>query len=292
MLHSLENAPLSVHELAPAKVNLLLSVGKKRRDGYHDLVSVMQTVGLYDRLTLTSDTGEGIELACRNSGLPTGKGNLAYDAAVKFFSCTGIENTGVRIDLEKQLPMQAGLGGGSADAAAVLRGLGRLYAPSLGTAALERMGAALGSDVPFCVRGGTALVLGRGEHVESLPPLPSCYFVLVKPPLAFSTGNMYGRIDSRGLCEATSGAEMTAALERGDLSAVCRLMDNTFERVIDPECEVFAIRRRLTELGALGAMLSGSGSAVFGIFKNEAPARLAADTLRAFYPETFCAPSV
>ena len=282
----------SVQELAAAKVNLLLSVGQKRPDGYHDLVSIMQTVGVYDRLTITSGTGAPMELVCRNADLPAGEGNLAYDAAVKFFSYTGIENTGVRIELDKQLPMQAGLGGGSADAAAVLRGLARLYAPQLAAAELERMAAALGSDVPFCIRGGTALIRGRGERVEPLPPLPRCFFVLVKPSLSFSTGRMYGLIDSRGLCEASSGGEMIAALGRGDLAEVCRLMDNTFERVLPPDSAVFAIRRRLLELGALGAMLSGSGSAVFGIFTEEEEARSAAGLLRASYPETFCCPSV
>ena len=194
--------------------------------------------------------------------------------------------------MDKRLPTQAGLGGGSADAAAVLRGLARLYAPATSPAELERMGAGLGSDVPFCVRGGTALVLGRGERLEPLPPLPKCCFVLVKPPLAFSTGHMYGLIDGRELCETTSAAAMEAALKEGDLAAVCRAMDNTFERVIDPACEVFSIRRRLTESGALGAMLSGSGSAVFGIFADEAQARRAADRMGTFYPETFCAPGV
>ena len=280
-----------VTEQAPAKVNLLLNVGRKREDGYHELVSVMQTVGVYDALTVTAHTGGGIELTCDEPGLATDGTNLCYKAAVKFFSYTGMENDGVAIHLQKRLPMQAGLGGGSADAAAVLRALRQLYAPDLPDADLETMAADLGSDVPFCVRGGTALARGRGEKLESLPVLPSCWFVLVKPEAAFSTGKMYGLIDSRG-CYDEEGAEaMLAALCSGDLQAVCAAMGNTFERTLPPDSEIFAIRQRLMGLGALGAMMSGSGSAVFGLFADEETARIAVSTLRQSYPKSFCGKS-
>ncbi|MBQ2062703.1 MAG: 4-(cytidine 5'-diphospho)-2-C-methyl-D-erythritol kinase [Oscillospiraceae bacterium] len=281
----------AVTERAPAKVNLLLRVGRKRGDGYHELVSVMQTVGVYDTLTVRAHTGAGIVLTCDEPGLATDETNLCHKAAVKFFSYTGIANDGVAIHLKKRLPMQAGLGGGSADAASVLRALRRLYARSLPDAELETMAEDLGSDVPFCVRGGTMLARGRGERLTELPPLPACCFVIVKPELAFSTGRMYGLIDERG-CHDGGGAEtMIAALRAGDLPAVCAAMDNTFERVIPPDSEIFAIRRRLTGLGALGAMMSGSGSAVFGVFDNEETAHVAAAILRGTYPHTFCGKS-
>ena len=280
-------------ERAPAKVNLLLAVGEKRPDGYHDLVSVMQTVGVWDELIIRAHTDGGIALTCDNADLPADETNLCYKAAVKFFSYTGVANDGVSIDLKKVLPMQAGLGGGSADAAAVLRGLRRLYAPELPDAELEAMAADLGSNVPFCVRGGTVSVRGRGERLETLPCLPESWFVLVKPPLACSTGRMYGLIDEGRFYD--SGAEqaeaMAAALDRGDLPGVCGAMLNTFERVLPPDSEIFAIRQRLLDLGALGAMLSGSGSAVFAVFDREDTARMAVGALRGTYPETFCGKS-
>ena len=187
--------------------------------------------------------------------------------------------------------MQAGLGGGSADAAAVLRGLRQLYAPELPDVNLETMAADLGSDVPFCVRGGTALARGRGEELTELPPIPPCWFVLVKPEAAFSTGKMYGLIDERRCYDEGSAETMIAALKAGDMKAVCAAMGNTFQRILAPDSEIFAIQRRLRALGALGAMMSGSGSAVFGIFADEEAARMAATALRGSYPKTFCGPS-
>lgn len=286
-----EPAETTVTEQAAAKVNLLLNVGRKREDGYHELVSVMQTVGVYDTLTVTAHTSGGIELSCDEPSLATDETNLCYKAAVKFFTYTGIENDGVTIDLQKRLPMQAGLGGGSADAAAVLRGLRRLYKPELSDAALETMAAELGSDVPFCVRGGTALARGRGEELTELPPLPTCWFVLVKPEDAFSTGKMYGLIDDRRCYDEGGADAILAALKAGDLKAVCAAMGNTFERTLPPDSEIFAIRQRLMGLGALGAMMSGSGSAVFGVFADEDRARMACSALRGTYPATFCGKS-
>ncbi|MBE6989996.1 MAG: 4-(cytidine 5'-diphospho)-2-C-methyl-D-erythritol kinase [Ruminococcaceae bacterium] len=285
-------AEQTVTERASAKVNLLLAVGEQRPDGYHELVSVMQTVDVCDTLTVRAHTGGGLELTCSNPDLPTDESNLAYRAAVKFFSYTGIENDGVSIELQKLLPMQAGLGGGSADAAAVLRALRQLYAPELPWEELESLAADLGSDVPFCVRGGTVLIRGRGERLAPLVPLPPCWFVLVKPPVSFSTRTMYELID-RHRCYDTSGADdMVTALSAGDLPAVCAAMTNTFQRVLPPDSEIFAIRARLLSLGALGAMLSGSGSAVFGIFADEESARMACAALRGTWPETFCGRSL
>ena len=279
-----------VTERACAKVNLLLAVGEKRHDGYHDLVSVMQTVGVWDELTIRAHTGGGIALTCDDPNLASDETNLCYKAAVKFFTYTGVDNDGVSIDLKKTLPMQAGLGGGSADAAAVLRGLRELYDPELPDEELEAMAADLGSDVPFCVRGGTALARGRGEKLKPLPRLPECWFVLVKPPVACPTGRMYGLIDEGRFYDSgeEQAAAMTAALDRGDLTGVCAAMLNTFERVLPPDSEIFAIRDRLLSLGATGTMLSGSGSAVFAVFDREETARMAAAALRGNYPETFC----
>ena len=188
--------------------------------------------------------------------------------------------------------MQAGLGGGSSDAAAVLRALRRLYAPDMPLEELERMAIRLGSDVPYCVRGATTLVEGRGEHLTQLTALPACWCVLCKPDIACPTGAMYGEIDRRGAHLTLDVQEMVRALERGDLAAVCALVGNVFEQVIDPESDIFTIRRRLTELGADAACMSGSGSAVFGLFTKEETARAAQELLSQDYPRTFFAKTV
>ncbi len=287
-----EDAALqTVRESAPAKINLMLAVGELRPDGFHELISVMQTANVCDELTLRAIDGD-IQLTCDREDLLADDSNLCHKAAVKFFSYTGI-NAGVSIELKKKIPMQAGLGGGSADAAAVLRGLRRLYAPSVTDEELEAMAADLGSDVPFCVRGGTVLVRGRGERLVDLPRLPACWFVLVKPDFACSTAEMYGLIDRHRCYDDGSrqASDMVAALENGDLAGVCGAVLNTFERVLPPESEVFTIRKRLRDLGAAAAMLCGSGSAVFGVFAREEEALMAAAALRGTYPETFCGKS-
>ncbi|MBQ6974482.1 MAG: 4-(cytidine 5'-diphospho)-2-C-methyl-D-erythritol kinase [Oscillospiraceae bacterium] len=253
-------------EKAPAKINLQLSVGPRRADGYHELASVMQTVDVCDTLTVTAHTGGGMSLTCNHPDLSPGEDNLVCRAAVLFFQCTGVPMDGVTIHLHKVIPMPAGLGGGSADAAAALRALRRLYAPALPDSELETMAAALGSDVPFCVRGGTALAAGRGEKLSPLPPLPQCWAVLVKPHEAYSTAAMYRRIDDTACYDPLDAAPMVSALTAGDLPGVCAAMTNTFEKVLPPDAATAALCRRLKEQGAMGAMLSGSGSAVFGLF--------------------------
>ena len=257
---------MTLVEKAPAKINLQLSVGPRRADGYHELASVMQTVDVCDTLTVTAHTGGGMSLTCNHPDLSTGEDNLVYRAAVLFFQRAGIALDGVTIHLHKVIPMQAGLGGGSADAAAALRALRRLYAPALPDSELETMAAALGSDVPFCVRGGTALAAGRGEKLSPLPPLPKCWAVLVKPHEAYSTSAMYRRIDESACYDPLDAAPMVSALTAGDLPGVCAAMTNTFEKVLPPDAATAALCRRLKEQGAMGAMLSGSGSAVFGLF--------------------------
>lgn len=282
-------AQTTVCEQAYAKVNLLLSVGRKRPDGYHDLVSVMQTVTLSDTLQLRTHNCGGISLHCAGVEVPDGRENLAYRAAVKFFSFTEIENKGLDIELTKQIPTQAGLGGGSADAAAVLRGLRRLYAPQMPYGLLEKAAMELGSDVPFCVRGGTAMVQGKGEAVRPLPPLAPVWFLLVKPEEAYATAAMYRQIDTMELWEAGDASAMEEALARQDIRGVCHAMHNTFTRCLPMQSQAPAIVRRLLVLGAESAMLSGSGSAVFGVFCDEERAHEAFAMLRCDYPATFLA---
>lgn len=279
-------------ELAPAKLNLTLDVGARRPDGYHDITSIMHSVALCDRLTLRETGGGQLSLACQGVELPTGPENLVWRAAETFFRETGLICPGIDMQLEKHIPSQAGLGGGSSDAAAALRGLRRLYAPSLPDEALEQMAARVGSDVPYCVRGGTALAQGRGERLTRLPELRGCCFVIVKPDLACSTAAMYRQLDAITIQARPDSAAMIRALEQGDPEAVCRLVGNVFEQALPADCEVFAIRRRLLALGAGAACMTGSGSAVMGLFLRPEAARAAAEALRADFPLTWFAPSV
>ncbi len=283
---------MKIEELAPVKLNLTLDVGEKHFDGYHNVTSIMTSAALYDTLTLEDGTGSGITLTCSDPSLACDESNLAYRAAQLFFDYTGIECDGVNIHLEKQIPMQAGLGGGSSDAAAVLRGLRRLYAPNMTLRELERISIQLGSDVPYCICGATTLVTGRGEELRKVAPMPACWYVLCKPEESYSTAAMYHRIDeTQPECALDTDGMMTA-LEQGDLAKIAALIGNIFEYVLPEENQVAPIREKLLELGADAACMSGSGSAVFGLFAEESTATAAFEALKGVYPCTYLVQSV
>lgn len=269
-------------EKAYAKVNLTLAVGEKRPDGYHEVVSVMQRVSLCDTLT-AEQTREGITLTCSDPALPSGEENLAHRAASLFFRETGIAG-GAALTLEKRIPSQAGLGGGSSDAASALLALRKLYAPALPDTELETMAAALGSDVPFFIRGGTQLATGRGEVLSPLPPLTDGWFVIVKPTESFSTPAMYRRLDS-----LPPACTPPLPPLQGGLPALASGLFNRFEAAIPAGSAVWDIKARLAAYGALASLLSGSGSAVFGLFDTETAARAAVEALRPAWPEIFLA---
>ena len=269
-------------EKAYAKVNLKLAVGEKRPDGYHEVVSVMQRVSLHDTLT-AEQTREGITLTCSDPALPSGEENLAHRAASLFFRETGIAG-GAALTLEKRIPSQAGLGGGSSDAASALLALRKLYAPALSDTELETMAAALGSDVPFFIRGGTQLATGRGEVLSPLPPLTDGWFVIVKPTESFSTPAMYRRLDN-----LPPACTPPLPPLQGGLPALAAGLFNRFEAAIPAGSAVWDIKARLAAYGALASLLSGSGSAVFGLFDTETAARAAVEALRPAWPEIFLA---
>ncbi len=269
-------------EKAYAKVNLTLAVGEKRPDGYHEVVSVMQRVSLHDTLT-AEQTREGITLTCSDPALPSGEENLAHRAASLFFRETGIAG-GAALTLEKRIPSQAGLGGGSSDAASALLALRKLYAPALSDTELETMAAALGSDVPFFIRGGTQLATGRGEVLSPLPPLTDGWFVIVKPTESFSTPSMYRRLDN-----LPPACTPPIPPLQGGLPALAVGLFNRFEAAIPAGSAVWDIKARLAAYGALASLLSGSGSAVFGLFDTETAARAAVEALRPAWPEIFLA---
>ena len=260
---------------APAKINLALDILGKRPDGYHALCSVMQTVSLCDTVEL-AEGGEGFTLSMAGFTPPEGKKTLEQRAAEAFFARLGREMPPLTVAITKRTPAYAGLGGGSADVAALLRILRDRYAPEMEDTTLESIGAEVGSDMPFCLRGGTALAAGRGEILTDLPPLPDCWIVLCKPPFPIPTPMLFARADSVAIRHRPDIPGMRKALENGDLEGVAGRLGNVFEEVLPPECgAVFAIRDALLAAGALGAGMSGSGPTVFGIFREEGLARAA-----------------
>lgn len=283
---------MKLTEMAPAKLNLTLEVGEKRSDGYHEVQSVMSCAALYDEVALESGTDGGISMICDCPGLPLDDTNLCLRAAKLFFQKTGIPCDGLHIELSKRIPMQSGLGGGSADAAAVLRGLRKLYRPEMMIKDLERMAAELGSDVPFCVRSVTAMVRGRGEQLLKLPKLPLCWFVICKPEFSFSTAEMYAKLDEKEPVSSIDTLGLIKALEYQDMQEISDRLGNCFEGVLEESSEIFAIKNRLLALGARNACMSGSGSAVYGLFTQEDEAKAAAAELQKAYPQTWFAESV
>lgn len=287
-----EERPARTTETACAKVNLTLSVGEKRSDGYHEVETVMTAVGLCDTVTLYRNTGPWDKLECDPPVTERAGDNLCMKALRVFFEEFGPKKDFVTIQLEKHIPTQAGLGGGSSDAAAVLRGLRTLYAPNMTDTRLEKMAEKLGSDVPFFIRGGTALATGRGEKLEALPKMPQCWLVIVKPEESHSTAAMYAAIDS---AESRSGSDSRIVLEglnSGDLAKIAAGLSNDFQQVLPEGGAIPAIVETLRQQGALNAQMTGSGSAVFGLFRHKEDAELAASVLKEDYPQTFCVPQV
>lgn len=269
---------------AYAKLNLALDITGKREDGYHLMHMVMQTVDLCDFLELKR-LEAGIEFSCDDPSIPCGEGNIAWKAAAAFFNEAGISG-GVAIALRKAIPHEAGLAGGSADAAAVLKGLNQLYEAPFSLSALCRVGEMLGADVPYCIVGGTAEVKGIGEQITPLARFPECTVVIVKPEEGIGTKEAFTRIDRLEQLLHPDVAAMVSAVARKDLKQAAQCMGNVFEQVCTVE-EVFSVKERLISLGALGALMSGSGSAVFGVFACFDAAQRAVTVLKEEYGSVF-----
>ena len=278
---------------APAKINLALDILGARPDGYHDLRMIMQTVSLCDTVTVAA-TAAGFALESGGAFSPTGQKSLEQRAAEAFFAAIGSPMPGLRVTLQKVTPAYAGLGGGSADVAALLRLLREAYAPELSTAELERIGFTVGSDMPFCVRGGTCLAEGRGEVLTDLTPLPRCWIVLCKPPFGLPTPALFARVDSADLGKRPDISGMVKALEQGDLRGVACRLGNVFQQVLTAEegREIAAIQASMIEMGALGAAMSGSGPTVFGLFDRRTAAENCRTVLAETYGQTYLAEPV
>lgn len=273
----------SVTVLAPAKLNLTLDITGLAPNGYHELDMLMQTVSLYERVTV--EKSRGLSVLLPGSRVPGGKHNTAYKAAVAFFQETGLL-AGAHITIHKAVPVRAGMAGGSADAAAVLVGLNVLYGARLSTEELCRIGLAVGADVPFSLLGGTARVRGIGDILEPLPPCPACWFTVVMPAAGVSTPQAYAFYDEKGTDRRPGSEAAAAALARGDLPALCAAMGNALE-FSSPSKANGPICGMLRENGALAAQMTGSGAAVFGVFDSQPQAERARAALAARWPHTW-----
>ena len=284
---------MTLHEKAYAKVNLTLDVLGKREDGYHDLKSVMQTVSLYDDIYLDVNTGKDWELVCDKEGIPCDARNLVWKAAEAYLNAIHKDVEGLTMKIEKRIPSGAGMGGGSADAAAVLRALNRYFGEPLTIMELADVGALVGSDVPFCVLGGTVMCEGRGELLRKLPDSPQCIFALCKPEFSVSTPVLYRKLDEVENPLHPDSDAMEAAINAGDLMEMVKYIENAFDPVVSAEHpEIDHIKEVYRRHGALATQMTGSGSVVFGIMPDMASAEKAKEALQKTYAEVFTAVSV
>ena len=280
---------------ANAKINLTLDVLRKREDGYHDLCMVMQSITLSDMLTFRpKQQKDELRVYSNLDFLPTGRKNLAAIAALNFWQAAGMPEQGLEIHIEKRIPVCAGMAGGSSDAAAVLRWLNEQNGNPFTMRELAKIGERVGSDVPYCVLGCTALAEGRGEILTELPKLPHCWVVVSKPEFPISTPELFAKIDSTKLRCRPDTAGVLEALKAQDLDGVAKRMYNVFEDALPKMyySRISELKRLLIHYGAMGANMTGSGSATFGLFSDEATAQTAYEELKQICEETFLCESV
>ena len=265
---------------ALGKINLGLDVLGRRENGYHDVRMVMQTVYLYDRIIMKKSKTPGIRLETNLYYLPVNENNLAYQTAQMLMDEFHMEE-GVSIQLDKHIPVAAGMAGGSSNAAAVLFGMNRMFSLGLSQKELMERGVKLGADVPYCIMRGTVLAEGIGEILTPLSPMPKCYVLIAKPAISVSTKMVYEKLDSHEIEDHPDIDGILAGLKAGDLKKVAGSMGNVLERVtVDAYPVIDRIKKMMIKEGALNAMMSGSGPTVFGIFEEKATARKAADAIR------------
>ena len=283
----------TLYEGAYAKLNLTLDVLGKREDGYHDIKSVMQTVSIRDDIEIDIGTQKPWSLTCTMEGIPTDNTNLAWKAAELFFERIGEDPNGLAIRITKRIPTEAGMGGGSADAAAVLRALNRHYGSPLSIGALAELGALVGSDVPFCVIGGKSLVEGRGERVRKLADIPECFFVVCKPDFSISTPELYRKIDTEVIGKRPDHAAMESAILTGDLGKIAENLCNVFDPLVTKEhLEMNYIKSIFNSYGAVGYQMTGSGSAVFAVVSDFEFAAVICNMLKDHYPQVYIGKAV
>lgn len=268
---------------ALAKINLGLDVLRRREDGYHEVKMIMQTIGLHDDLEIRKTKTPGIQVKTNLYYLPTNENNLVYKAAKLLMDEFQIQD-GVSIQLKKRIPVAAGMAGGSSDGAAVLWGINQMYGLGLSMQALMERGVRLGADVPYCIQRGTALAEGIGEKLSVLPPMPKCTILIAKPGISVSTKFVYENLHANDLKpeQHPDVDSMIEAMRQKDLGLLCSRMGNVLESVTIPAYPVInEIKRTMMDNGAIGSMMSGSGSTVFGIFDSPVAAKQAMKAVRA-----------
>lgn len=271
---------------APAKINLSLDVLNKRADGYHEVEMIMTTIDLSDRIGLSEIREDEIRIISQNRFVPDDQRNLAYQAAKLLKDKFNI-NQGVSVTIDKMIPVAAGLAGGSSDAAATLRGLNHLWKLGLSLDELAEIGAEIGSDVSFCVYGGTALAKGRGEKIINLPPPPNCWVILAKPSIGVSTTDVYKSLSLSNVNHPNSKA-MIEAIMQGDYQGVCRETCNVLESVtLNMHPEVQQIKEQMERFGADAVLMSGSGPTVFGLVQYDSRLQRIYNGLRGFCDQVF-----
>ncbi|MFD2115479.1 4-(cytidine 5'-diphospho)-2-C-methyl-D-erythritol kinase [Paenibacillus yanchengensis] len=278
---------MRIYEKAPAKINLVLDVLSKRTDGFHEVEMIMTMVDLADRLEMEPLDRDAIIISSQAGYIPLDEKNLAFQAA-RLLKDRYDVSQGVYIHLDKKIPVAAGLAGGSSDAAATLRGLNRLWQLNIPEQELCTLGAELGSDVPFCVTGGTAIARGRGEKLEVIASPPQCWVVLAKPPINVSTADIYGKFRLHEQRERPSITQMRQALENKSFAQMCTKLGNSLENVtLQLYPEVKQLKESMIKLGADGVLMSGSGPTVFGLVSKEAKLARIYNGLRGFCKEVY-----
>ncbi|MCM3130756.1 MULTISPECIES: 4-(cytidine 5'-diphospho)-2-C-methyl-D-erythritol kinase [unclassified Paenibacillus] len=278
---------MKIYEKAPAKINLMLDVLHKRSDGYHEVEMIMTMVDLADRIEMSEIKRDTIMISSQAGYIPLDEKNLAFQAA-KLVKDRYDVKKGVYIHLDKKIPVAAGLAGGSSDAAATLRGLNKLWGLGISDEELRLLGAELGSDVPFCITGGTALATGRGEKLHQLPNPPQCWVVLAKPPINVSTAEVYGRVRSDQIERHPSAKRMEDAIRNQSFAGVCKELGNVLEDVtLQLHPEVGQLKEAMIKLGADGVLMSGSGPTVFGLVSKESKVPRIYNGLRGFCKEVY-----
>ena len=276
----------TLYEGAFAKINLTLDVLDKRADGYHDLKSVMQAISIRDDVEIDVDTDIPWSLECSMEGIPTDNRNLAWKAAEVFYKITGLNTTGLSIRITKRIPTEAGLGGGSADAAAVLIALNSLSSDPMTIDELKALGNKLGADVPFCIETGSCVAMGTGDILKKTVSMPNCPIVIAKKGDGMSTPEAYRALDEKynRFIEYKNAVDkldiLTSYSESFNLHTYSKGLFNIFESVVEP-CRpcVTELKNVMLSCGAVSSMMSGSGTSVFGLFENEDDAKRAVDEL-------------
>jgi 4-diphosphocytidyl-2-C-methyl-D-erythritol kinase len=268
---------------APAKINLGLDVVRKREDGYHEVSMIMQTIHLYDYLTITKTPKDVISLRTNLPYLPTNENNLVYKAANLLKTEFNIKQ-GIHINLEKNIPVAAGLAGGSTDAAATLMGMNQIFDLKLTTKELMERGVTLGADIPYCILGGTAISEGIGEILTPLPDVPACHVVLVKPDIHVSTKYVYEHLELQKITSHPDIMGIADAIRISDLTGITTRLENVLETVtINKYPIINELKEILLQAGAEASLMSGSGPTVFGLFKAKAQAEKACQSCRAHH---------